>query len=99
MTDLVWLALLCFLALIVLGPRKLPEGVEALWLSVSNLRRSQENLEPLDLDTARQIWRRQSSSIYGIVQFLYAVTEHLVELRYRTIRAGLAAAYPASSAL
>jgi sec-independent protein translocase protein TatC len=89
-TDIVWLALLCFVALIVLGPRKLPEGVEALWLSVTNLRRSQENLEPLDLDTARDIWRRQNSSIFGIVQFLFAVTEHLVELRHRTIRAGLA---------
>jgi len=90
MSDIVWLAVLCFLALIVLGPRKLPEGVEALWLSVTNLRRSQDNLEPLDLDTARQNWRRQSSSIYGIVQFLHAVTEHLVELRRRAIRAGLA---------
>lgn len=90
MSDIVWLAALCFLALIVLGPRKLPEGVEALWLSITNLRRSQDNLEPLDLDQAREIWRRQSSSIYGIVQFLHAVTEHLVELRHRAIRAGLA---------
>ncbi len=90
MSDLDWLAVLCFLALIVLGPRKLPEGAEALWLSVTNLRRSQDNLEPLDLETARQNWRRQNSSIYGIVQFLHAVTEHLVELRHRAIRAGLA---------
>jgi sec-independent protein translocase protein TatC len=90
MTDVIWLAVLCFLALIVLGPRKLPEGVEALWLSITNLKRSQDNLEPLDLDEAREIWRRQSSSIYGIVQFLHAVTEHLVELRHRAIRAGLA---------
>jgi sec-independent protein translocase protein TatC len=90
MSDLIWLAVLCFLALIVLGPRKLPEGVEALWLSLTNLRRSQENLEALDLDTARLNWRRQNSAIFGIVQFLYAVTEHLVELRHRAIRAGLA---------
>lgn len=90
MSDIIWLALLCFLALIVLGPRKLPEGVEALWLSLMNLRRSQQNLEPLDLDTAREDWRRQGSPIFGIVQFLYGVTEHLVELRYRTIKAGLA---------
>jgi sec-independent protein translocase protein TatC len=90
MSDLIWLAVLCFVALIVLGPRKLPEGIEALWLSLSNLRRSQQNLDPLDLETARETWRRQGSPISGIVQFLYAVTEHLVELRYRTIRAGLA---------
>jgi sec-independent protein translocase protein TatC len=90
MSDLIWLAVLCFVALIVLGPRKLPEGIEALWLSLSNLRRSQQNLDPLDLETARETWRRQGSPINGIVQFLYAVTEHLVELRYRTIRAGLA---------
>jgi sec-independent protein translocase protein TatC len=90
MTDIIWLALLCFVALIVLGPRKLPEGVEALWLSLMNLRRSQQNLEPLDLETAREDWRRQGSPIFGIVQFLYAVTEHLVELRHRAIKAGLA---------
>jgi sec-independent protein translocase protein TatC len=90
MTDIIWLALLCFVALIVLGPRKLPEGVEALWLSLTNLRRSQQNLEPLDLETVRADWRRQGSPIFGIVQFLYGVTEHLVELRYRAIKAGLA---------
>jgi len=90
MSDIIWLALLCFVALIVLGPRKLPEGVEALWLSLTNLRRSQQNLEPLDLETAREDWRRQGSPISGIVQFLYAVTEHLGELRYRAIKAGLA---------
>lgn len=90
MSDIIWLALLCFVALIVLGPRKLPEGVEALWLSLTNLRRSQQNLEPLDLETVREEWRRQGSAIFGIVQFLYAVTEHLVELRFRAIKAGLA---------
>ncbi|MGB9301232.1 MAG: twin-arginine translocase subunit TatC [Anaerolineae bacterium] len=90
MSDIIWLAMLCFVALIVLGPRKLPEGVEALWLSLTNLRRSQQNLEPLDLETVRADWRRQGSPIFGIVQFLYGVTEHLVELRYRAIKAGLA---------
>ena len=90
MSDIVWLGLLSFVALIVLGPQKLPEGVEALWLSVTNLRRSQQNLQPLDLEAARSDWRRQGSAIYGIIQFLYGVTEHLIELRYRTIRAGLA---------
>jgi sec-independent protein translocase protein TatC len=90
MSDVLWLALLSFVALIVLGPRKLPEGVEALWLSLTNLKRSQQNLESLDLETARQEWKRQGSPIFGIVQFLYAVTEHLIELRYRVIRAGLA---------
>jgi sec-independent protein translocase protein TatC len=90
MSDVIWLALLCLVALILLGPQKLPEGVEALWLSLTNLRRSQQNLEPLDLDAARADWHRQGSPIFGIVQFLYAVTEHLIELRHRAIRAGLA---------
>jgi sec-independent protein translocase protein TatC len=90
MSDVLWLALLSFVALIVLGPQNLPRGVEALWLSLTNLRRSQQDLEDLDLDTAREIWRRQGSPVFGIVQFLYAVTEHLIELRHRVIRAGLA---------
>lgn len=90
MSDIVWLAVLCFVALIVLGPRKLPEGIEALWLSLTNLRRSQQDLEPVDLEAVREEWRRQGSPILGIVQFLYAVSEHLVELRFRTIKAGLA---------
>jgi sec-independent protein translocase protein TatC len=90
MSDIVWLAVLCFVALIVLGPQKLPEGIEALWLSLTNLRRSQQDLEPVDLEAVREEWRRQGSPILGIVQFLYAVSEHLVELRFRTIKAGLA---------
>jgi sec-independent protein translocase protein TatC len=90
MSDIIWLGVLCFVALIVLGPQKLPEGVEALWLAITNLRRSQQNLETVDLDTAREQWHRQGSPIFGIVQFLYAVTEHLIELRFRTIKAGLA---------
>jgi sec-independent protein translocase protein TatC len=90
MSDIVWLFVLCLLALIVIGPRKLPEGIEVLWLSLTNLRRSQDNLDALDLQTARETWQRQGNPIHGIVQFLYGVTEHLVELRYRMIRAGLA---------
>ncbi len=100
MSDVIWLVLLLFAALIVLGPQKLPEGAEALWLTLLNLRRSQQNLEPLDMETARAKWRRDKSPMYGIVQFLYGVTEHLIELRYRTIKAGLAlAAATAVSAL
>ena len=74
MSDIVWLAALCFVALIVLGPQKLPEGIEALWLSLTNLRRSQQDLEPVDLEAVREEWRRQGSPILGIVQFLYAVS-------------------------
>ena len=54
MSDIIWLAVLCFVALIVLGPQKLPEGIEALWLSLTNLRRSQQELEPVDLDGCGQ---------------------------------------------
>jgi sec-independent protein translocase protein TatC len=90
MSDIIWLAVLSFVALIVLGPQKLPEGAEALWLSLLNLRRSQQNLEPLDLESARASWRRSKSPIYELIRLLYGVTEHLKELRHRTIRAGLA---------
>jgi sec-independent protein translocase protein TatC len=90
MSDIVWLVVLSVVALIAIGPRKLPEGIEVLWLSLSNLRRSQENLDPWDLQTAREAWHRQGNPIFGIVQFLYGVTEHLIELRHRMIRAGLA---------
>lgn len=90
MSDIIWLALLVLVALIVLGPEKLPQGAESLWLTLLNLRRTQQNLEPFDLESARVRWRREKSPIYGLIQFLYAVTEHLIELRYRTIKAGLA---------
>ncbi len=90
MSDILWLAILVFVALIILGPQKLPEGAEALWLSLLNLRRAQQNLPPLELESARTAWRRSKSPIYQLIQFLYGVTEHLVELRRRTIRAGLA---------
>jgi len=89
-SQIVWIALLLFVALIVLGPEKLPEGAEALWLTLLNVRRTQQNLEALDLETARASWRREKSPIYGLIQFLYAVTVHLKELRHRTIKAGLA---------
>jgi len=90
MSDILWLAVLVFVALIILGPQKLPAGAEALWLSLLNLRRAQQDVEPLDLESARTAWRRSRSPIYQLIQFLYAVTEHLVELRRRAIRAGLA---------
>jgi sec-independent protein translocase protein TatC len=90
MSDIIWLAVLSFVALIILGPQKLPEGAEALWLSLLNLRRSQQNLDPWDLETARVHWRRSKSPIYEIIRLLYGVTEHLKELRHRAIRVGLA---------
>jgi sec-independent protein translocase protein TatC len=96
MSDIVWLGLLVFVALIILGPQKLPEGAEALWLALLNLRRAQQNLGPLDLESARVGWRRTRSPIYQLIQFLYGVTEHLIELRRRTIRAGLALVAAAS---
>ncbi len=90
MSDIIWLGLLVFVALIILGPQKLPEGAEALWLTLLNFRRAQQSLGPLDLESARTAWRRSKSPIYQLIRFLYAVTEHLLELRRRTIRAGLA---------
>ncbi len=89
MSDLIWVGILAFVALILLGPQRLPEGVEALWLTLVNLGRARQNLQPLDLEAARASWRRSGNPIYSLVQ-LYGVTEHLVELRRRAIRAGLA---------
>ena len=90
MSEIIWLGILIFVALILLGPQKLPEGVEALWLTLVNLGRARQNLEPMDLDSARASWRRSGSPAYSLIQMLYGVSEHLVELRRRAIRAGLA---------
>ncbi len=82
-TGVFGLVLLAIVALALLGPSKLPAGIEQLWLMLTNFRRSQSDLEPLTLDQARRIWERSGSPIYDVVQILYGTVEHLVELRRR----------------
>lgn len=82
-TGVFGLVLLLIVALALLGPRKLPSGIEQIWLMLTNLRRSQVDLEPLTLAQARKIWRASDSILYALVEILYGAVEHLVELRRR----------------
>src|SRR5712692_8471774 len=83
MGDILSIFLLILLGIMLIGPRKLPEGVEALWLAWSNFSRSQHGADPISLETARMQWRSQDNPLYNGIQLLYAATEHLIELRQR----------------
>jgi len=83
LTNVLGFVLIAILGLALIGPRKLPQGLEGLWLAWENYRRSQENLPPLDLMAARKHWRATGSPMYDLIQVLYAATVHLVELRHR----------------
>jgi sec-independent protein translocase protein TatC len=82
-TGVFGLVLLAVVALALLGPSKLPSGIEQLWLMLTNFRRSQADLDPLALDQARRIWERSENPLYDVIQILYGTVEHLVELRKR----------------
>jgi sec-independent protein translocase protein TatC len=82
-TGVFGLVLLIIIALALLGPSKLPRGVEQLWLMITNFRRSQAELEPLTIDQARRIWQASESPLYDVIQILYGAVEHLIELRHR----------------
>src|SRR5512139_790477 len=82
-TGVFGLVLLAVVALALLGPSKLPSGIEQLWLMLTNFRRSQADLDPLTLEQARRIWQRSENPLYDVVQILYGTVEHLVELRKR----------------
>jgi sec-independent protein translocase protein TatC len=82
-TGVFGIVLVAIIALALLGPRKLPAGVEQVWLMLTNLRRSQQDLEPLSLEQARAIWDSTDAALYDIVEILYAASEHLEELRKR----------------
>jgi sec-independent protein translocase protein TatC len=82
-TGVFGLVFLVIIALALLGPSKLPRGVEQLWLMITNFRRSQAELEPLSIDQARRIWQANESPLYDVIQILYGAVEHLVELRHR----------------
>jgi sec-independent protein translocase protein TatC len=50
---------------------------------LTNVRRSQANLDALTLKQARQIWQAGESPFYDLIQILYGAAEHLEELRRR----------------
>lgn len=82
-TSVFGFVFLIIIAMALLGPSKLPRGVEQVWLMITNFRRSQSELEPLSLDAARAMWAANESPLYDLVQIMYGAVEHLVELRHR----------------
>ncbi len=82
-TGVFGLVILAIVAIALLGPSKLPRGLEQLWLTLTNIRRSQADLEPLTLEQARRSWQAGDSPLYDLIQILYAAVEHLEELRRR----------------
>lgn len=82
-TGVFGLVLLAIVALALLGPSKLPAGIEQLWLMVTNFRRSQADQDSLTLEQARRVWERTENPLYDVVQILYGTVDHLVELRHR----------------
>ena len=82
-TGVFGLVLLGILALALLGPSKLPAGIEQLWLTLTNFRRQQAELDPLSIDQARRMWERSGNPLFDVVQILYGTVDHLVELRKR----------------
>lgn len=84
MPDLISIFLLALVALLVVGPRRLPESIEALWLALGDFQRVQRGEQPLgSLHNARRVWISQKSNLYAGIQILYQVTAHLEELRRR----------------
>ncbi|OQY95982.1 MAG: hypothetical protein B6D41_05520 [Chloroflexi bacterium UTCFX4] len=84
MTEIISIALLALVALLVIGPRRLPESVEALWLALTDFRRVQRGQPPLgNLYNARRYWISAKNNVYAGIQILYQVTAHLEELRRR----------------
>src|SRR5512142_1608125 len=86
MPDVISILLLSFAALIIIGPRRLPQALEALWLALNDYSRTQRGLPPLgSLENARVAWAREKNNVYGFIQLLYQVTVHLEELRLRLL--------------
>jgi sec-independent protein translocase protein TatC len=82
-TGVFGLVLIVIIAIALLGPNKLPTGLEQLWLMLGNMRRSQADLPQLTLEQARRSWAASGSAFYDLIQIMYGAVEHLVELRKR----------------
>ncbi|HZQ07054.1 MAG TPA: twin-arginine translocase subunit TatC [Anaerolineae bacterium] len=86
MPDIISIIILIFVALLVIGPRRLPQSLEALWLAVTDFQRAQTGQPQLgSLYNARRYWVSQRNNIYAGIQMLYQVTTHLEELRMRLL--------------
>ena len=86
MPDILSIVILALVALLVIGPRRLPESIEALWLALTDFQRTRNGQPPLGtLHNARRYWISQKSNIYAGIQILYQVTGHLEELRRRLL--------------
>ncbi|MGB8647916.1 MAG: twin-arginine translocase subunit TatC [Anaerolineae bacterium] len=91
MPDILSIILIFFAALIIIGPRRLPESLEALWLAVTDYSRTQKGLPPLgSMHNARIFWKSEKNNVYTGIQLLYQFTVHLEELRYRVLIAVVA---------
>jgi len=82
-TGVFGLVMLIIVAVALLGPSKLPAGMEQMWLMLSNFRRSQQELPGLTLEQARRSWEASQSPFYDLIQIMYGAVDHLVELRHR----------------
>ncbi len=86
MPDVLSIFLLVFIALILIGPRRLPQSLEALWLALSDYQRVQRGLPPLgSIQNARKLWASEKNNVYAFIRILYEVTVHLEELRQRLL--------------
>ncbi|MBI4670566.1 MAG: twin-arginine translocase subunit TatC [Chloroflexi bacterium] len=86
MPEILSILFLALVALLVIGPRRLPASMEALWLALSDFRRVQNGQPPLgSLYNARRYWISTKNNIYAGIQILYQVTAHLEELRRRIL--------------
>ncbi len=86
MPDILSIFLLVFIALILIGPRRLPQSLEALWLALSDYQRVQRGLPPLgSIQNARRVWASERNNLYAFIRILYEVTVHLEELRQRLL--------------
>ena len=82
-TGVFGLVLVIVMAIALIGPSKLPRGLEQLGLLLTNVRLSSAELPPLTLEDARRSWRSTGSIFYAVVQILYSAEEHLLEMRRR----------------
>lgn len=86
MPDILTIILLALAGLLIIGPRRLPQSLEALWLAVTDFQRGQRNIPPLgSLYNAHRYWISTHNNVYAGIQVLYQVTAHLEELRRRIL--------------
>lgn len=88
--DLLGIFVISLIVLTIIGPEKLPQALEQLWLTITNFRRQQDNLPPITLREARKAWKASGSPFYALIGGLYQGAEHLAELRRRLMMSAIA---------